>query len=190
MKFSKLFTKFSTLFVLLFLAFSLKGQTNSKPFILADGWQMQDASKISQTGEEISKVGFQTAGWYKATVPGTILTTLVNNGVYPEPLWGENNRPDKIPETLCRTPYWYRIIFKVPADYKGKKIWLNFDGINYSAKVFLNSKEVGNIKGAFIRGLFDISSYVTAGQPAALAVLISPQPNPGASHEHTIALGM
>jgi beta-mannosidase len=189
MKLSKFFTKFATLFVLLFLAVTLKGQTNSKPFIIADGWQLQDASKISEAGEEIAKVGFQTTGWYKAIVPGTILTTLVNNGVYPEPLWGENNRPDKIPESLCRTPYWYRTTFKVPADYKGKKIWLNFDGINYAAKVFVNAKEIGKIKGAFIRGLFDISSYVTAGQQAVLAVLISPQPNPGISHEHTIALG-
>lgn len=190
MKRSKSLTKFTTLFILLSLAFSLSGQTNSNPFIIANGWQLQDASKISQSGKEITKAGFQTTGWYNATVPGTILTTLVNNGIYPEPLWGENNRPDKIPETLCRTPYWYRTTFLVPADYKGKKIWLNFDGINYSAMVFVNGKEVGNIKGAFIRGLFDISSLVTPGEQAVLAVLISPQPNPGIPHEHTIALGM
>ena len=182
--------KYTVLIALLFLAFSLKGQTNVKPFILANGWQLQDASKISQPGEEIAMANFQAAGWYKATVPGTILTTLVNNGVYPEPLWGENNRPDKIPESLCRTSYWYRTSFTIPSDYKGKKIWLNFDGINYSAKVFVNGKEVGNIKGAFIRGIFDISSVVTPGQQAILAVLVSPQPNPGVPHEHTIALGM
>lgn len=190
MKHSIYLTKITTLFVLLFLTFSLKGQTVSKPFIIANGWQLQDASKISQAGEDIAKAGFQTTGWYNATVPGTILTSLVNNGVYPEPLWGENNRPDKIPETLCRTPYWYRTTFKIPNDYKNKKIWLNFDGINYSAKVFVNGKEVGHITGAFIRGLFDISSLVIPGQQAVLAVLISPQPNPGIPHEHTIALGM
>ena len=47
-------------------------------------------------------------GWNAATVPGTVLTSLVNDKVYPEPLYGENNRPDKIPESLCRTSYWYR----------------------------------------------------------------------------------
>jgi hypothetical protein len=124
MKRSMYLTKFTAVLALGFLAFSLKAQTNTKPFIIEKGWQLQDASKISQSGEEIAKAGFQTAGWYSATVPGTILTTLVNNGVYPEPLWGENNRPDKIPETLCRTPYWYRTTFKVPGDYRGKKIWL------------------------------------------------------------------
>ncbi len=183
-------TKFTALLALSFCTFSLRAQTNPKPFIIADGWQLQDASKISRSGEDIAKAGFETTGWYRATVPGTILTTLVNNGVYPEPLWGENNRPDKIPETLCRTPFWYRTTFIVPGAYKGKKVWINFDGINYSAKVFVNGKEVGAIKGAFIRGLFDISSVVTPGQRAVLAVLVSPQPNPGIPHEHTIALGM
>src|SRR5439155_20104475 len=37
--------------------------------------------------------GPSSAAWYRATVPGPVLTTLADNGVYPEPLWGENNRP-------------------------------------------------------------------------------------------------
>ena len=61
-------------------------------------------------------------------MPGTVLTSLVNNGVYPEPLYGENNRPDKIPDSLSRTPYWYRTVFKVPKAYAGRHVWLNFDG--------------------------------------------------------------
>jgi hypothetical protein len=49
----------------------------------------------------------------KATVPGTVLANLVNDGVYPEPLYGESNRPDKIPESLNKTPYWtgLRLLF-------------------------------------------------------------------------------
>ena len=41
-------------------------------------------------------------------MPGTVLTSLVNDGVYPEPLYGENNRETIIPESLCKTSYWYR----------------------------------------------------------------------------------
>ena len=182
--------KYTALFALLLLVISLEGQTNAKPFVISTGWQLQDASKTDQPGEKISSASFQAKGWYNATVPGTILTSLVNNGVYPEPLWGENNRPDKIPESLSRTSYWYRTSFVIPNDYKGKKIWLNFAGINYSAKVYVNGKEIGNIQGAFIRGTFDISEVAKPGSEAILAVLVSPQPNPGTPHEHTIALGM
>ncbi|HVU27579.1 MAG TPA: malectin domain-containing carbohydrate-binding protein [Verrucomicrobiae bacterium] len=158
-------------------------------FTISD-WQLQEASKISQLGGEISKINFQPDKWYPATVPGTVLTSLVNDRVYPEPLYGENNRPDKIPDTLCRQDYWYRAVFTVPPNYAGKKVWLNFDGINYAAEVWVNGKNVGAIKGAFTRGIFDVTSIVKPGQDAALAVLISPQPHPGTPHEHTLANGM
>jgi beta-mannosidase len=157
---------------------------------LDTGWQLQDAALVSQTGADISHASFHPEKWYAATVPGTVLTSLVNDGVYPEPLYGENNRPDKIPDTLCRTPYWYRTVFTVPAGYAGKKIWLNFDGINYTAEVWVNGKNLGAMKGAFSRGMFDLSDIVTAGKDATLAVMVTPQPHPGKPHEHTLANGM
>ncbi|HLX68745.1 MAG TPA: hypothetical protein VKV04_03870, partial [Verrucomicrobiae bacterium] len=82
-----------------------------EPMTIETGWQLQDVGEAPQTGAEISSLNFKPKGWYAATVPGTVLTTLVNNGVYPEPLYGENNRPDKIPDSLCRTSYWYRAVF-------------------------------------------------------------------------------
>ena len=126
----------------------------------------------------LSKLSYQPQAWYKATVPGTVLTSLVNDGVYPEPLYGENNRPDKIPETLCRTPYWYRTTFTVPPPTPGRRVWLNFDGINYTAEVWVNGHDLGSIKGAFARGLFDITHAVTAGAPTRLAVQILPPAPP------------
>ncbi len=104
-----------------------------EPVIVASGWQLQDAAKVPQSGAEVAAATFNTTGWYAATVPGTVLTTLVNNKVYPEPLYGDNNRPEKIPESLNRTSYWYRTVVTIPQIYAGKHIWLNFDGINYSA---------------------------------------------------------
>ncbi len=151
---------------------------------LASGWQLQYLSKVPQSGAQIASTGFSTAGWYAATVPGTILTSLVNDGVYPEPLYGENDRADIIPESLARTSYWYRTTIKVPKSYKGRHVWLNFDGINYSADVWVDGTEVGTMRGAFTRGIFDITSLVRPGQKAVVAVLITPQPHPGVAHEH------
>jgi len=169
---------------------SLRAKPLPDPLVISTAWKLQDAAKVPSKGEQISQAAFAAADWYSATVPGTVLTTLVNNKVYPEPLYGENNRPDKIPESLCRTPYWYRTTFTVPPDYAGRKIWLNFEGINYSAKVWLNGKSVGTIKGAFTRGIFDISSITQPGEAATLAVEVSPQPNPGNPIEHNLANGM
>lgn len=160
-----------------------------KPMKISTGWELQEVGKVPEGGGDLSKPDYHPLGWYQATVPGTILTTLVNNKVYPEPLYGENNRPDKIPDSLCRTSYWYRAGFLVPADYSGRKIWLNFDGINYVAEVFVNGHQAGTIKGAFIRGIFDITTLVKTGAANAVAVHVFPQPHPGETHEKTIATG-
>jgi mannosylglycoprotein endo-beta-mannosidase len=153
-----------------------------------DGWKMQDSAKVSAEAATISTAGFEPQGWYAATVPGTVLTTLVNNGVYPEPLYGENMRA--IPESLNKASYWYRTRFAVSAAYKGRHTWIHFGGINYSAQIWVNGREVGTMRGAFIRGDFDISQFVQPGRPAVLAVLVAPQPHPGVPHEHTVALGV
>jgi beta-mannosidase len=107
--------------------------------------------------------------------------------VYPEPLYGENNRT--IPDSLCRAAYWYRTLFTPPQSYAGKRVWLTFYGINYIAEVWVNGHPLGAIKGAFARGIFDVTPHVTIGSPNALAVLVRPQPHPGAVKEKTIAGG-
>lgn len=152
-----------------------------------DNWQMQDVVKTSPNGKEVSLATFDTQGWYKATVPGTVLTTLVDNGVYPEPLYGENMR--SIPESLNKTSYWYRATLHIPRTTADRRTWLHFGGINYSSEVWINGNRIGETRGAFIRGDFDITAAVTPGKDATLAVLVSPQPHPGVPHEHTIELG-
>ncbi len=161
-----------------------------QPHVLSAGWQLQDVAKVPQPGAEVSASAFKPAGWYTATVPGSVLTTLVNNNVYPEPLYGENNRPETIPESLARTSWWYRTTVNVPKAYKGQRVWLNFDGINYASTVWVNGVQIGTTRGAFIRGIFDITANVTPGKNAVVAVLVAPQPHPGISHEHTLRDGL
>jgi hypothetical protein len=175
----------------LFLAAAAFTQSLPEPLLLNSDWQLLTASNTSRSAIDISWTGFDPGeDWRPATVPGTVLTSLVNDGVYPEPLYGENNRPDKISEGLCRDSYWYRTVFRIPRDYAGRKIWLHLDGINYSAEVWVNGRIAGTMHGAFARGVFDITSTVKPGKKAALAVLVAPQPHPGWPHEHTLFDGM
>jgi hypothetical protein len=167
---------------------TLTGAPSNVP--LASGWQLQEVAKVSQTGSAVAATTFNAVGWYPAVVQGTVLTSLVAAKIYPEPLYGENNRPEVIPDTLARTPYWYRIVVTVPTSYRGHHVWLNFDGINYSGAVWVNGNEIGLVRGAFIRGRFDITGFVIPGKQTAIAVLIAPEPNPGIPHEHTIRNGV
>ncbi len=135
--------------------------------------------------------GLSAPNWYRATVPGTVLTTLIDNKVYPDPLYGENNRPNIIPESLCRTSYWFRTSFVVPATYAHRHSWLTFEEINYLAEVWVNGTRVGEIdEGAFARGIFDVTSLVTPGSRAAVAVLIKPPTTPLDPLEQTQQWGL
>src|ERR1035441_6599213 len=160
-----IFRLFARLFALctVLASASLLAQSQTQTI---DGWQMQDSANVVVPASLVSTNSFDPQGWYAATVPGTVLTTLVNDGVYPEPLYGENMRA--IPESLNKTSYWYRTTFTAPAAYKGRHIWLHFAGINYAAEVWVNGHQVGTIRGAFIRGDFDVSEFVKAGGRAVL----------------------
>ncbi len=157
---------------------------------ISSGWQLQDVAKVPQAGATISAKDYQPQGWMAATVPGTVLTSMVNDGVYPEPLYGENDRETTIPESLNKTSYWYRTTFTVPKDYAHRQVWVHFDGANFTSDVWVNGSQVGTIQGAFIRGRFDITKFVKPGDTAVLAVRVTPQPHPGVPHEHNLTNGV
>ena len=129
---------------------------------------MKEVTKVASTGEQLSAAGFHPEGWYKATVPGTVLTTLVDNGVYPEPLYGENMH--SIPESLNKTSYWYYTTVDVPATARGNHVC--FGGVNYAADVWVDGHNEGTMRGAFIRGNFDITKDVKAGHTLEKAVAL------------------
>lgn len=149
------------------------------------GWRLAEAPKVAAAGAAISRIGFDASRWYAATVPGTVLTTLVDRGVYPDPAYGLNNTV--IPESLARQDYWYRTEFDVPAEAAGKRQVLIFDGVNYAAEVWVNGTRVGDMKGAFIRGRFPVT--LAAGRNA-IAAKVSPPPHPGLAHEESLTAGV
>ncbi|MBV9926167.1 MAG: beta galactosidase jelly roll domain-containing protein [Acidobacteria bacterium] len=150
-----------------------------------NGWRLAAAPDVSADGATLSRPGFDASRWYVATVPGTVLTTLVDRGVYPDPFYGLNNMA--IPESLARQDYWYRTSFHVPAEAAGKRLLLVLNGVNYASEVWLNGRLLGNTVGAFIRGQFYVNP--SAGENV-LAVRVMPPPHPGIPHEQSIRGGV
>ena len=74
-------------------------------------WKLAEAPRVPADGPEVSKPQFDASSWYAAVVPGTVLTTLIARGVYPDPTYGLNNMA--IPESLSRQDYWYRSSFEI-----------------------------------------------------------------------------
>lgn len=125
------------------------------------GWQLQRASEVQAGGVEIASPAYKAEGWVTATVPGTVLTSYKNVGALADPNYADNQL--MISESFFNSNFWYRNEFQVPQSFKRDRVFLNFDGINWKANVYLNGKQVGCLEGAFIRGKFDVTDCVKEG---------------------------
>lgn len=169
--------------------------------VLYDGWQMRESVFAGTDGSDISKVGYAADDWYATSVPTTVLGTLIRHGIYPDPYIGTNNMcipdssyafnerydlakfshlPDK--KNPWVKPYWFRTEFTVPADFRGKQIWFNLDGINYRADLWLNGRKVADLKkleGMFKRYRLPVTRFLRPGKVNGVAVLVYPLDYPG-----------
>ncbi len=80
-------------------------ETGPGEWTFEDGWNLLEAPKVDVDGARLSSAEYRAAGWMRATVPGTVLTTMVDDGIYPDPDFGLNNLA--IPESLNKQDYWY-----------------------------------------------------------------------------------
>ena len=144
--------------------------------LLHNGWQLHDVPSldfpdIDTAGTCVSTAAYASSGWMRASVPGTILACMVNNGAFPDPNYGKNM--EIIQSRFVNTDYVYQTKFQVPTSLAGRRIWLNFEGISRNAIVYVNGAKVGAINGIWTRGKFDITAGANVGGNNGLAVIIS-----------------
>lgn len=152
-------------------------RTSTTGDLSGSGWKIQHSAYTIGTGNTISAASFPDQDWIPASVPGTVLANYLAAGAIPDPLYADHQL--QISESWFTANFWYRKNFVVPGEFEGRKIFLNFKGINWKAEVFVNGVYAGNIDGAFTRASFDITQLVTPGETAGLAVLIRKNDNPG-----------
>ena len=135
---------------------------NRRHTLSGGGWRLQRASQVQATGESISQPGFSTDGWIVATVPATVLSSYKNVGALPNPNYADNIF--QVSESFFNSNFWYRNEFVVEDDFASERLFLNFDGINWKANIFLNGEQIGRIEGAFVRGRYDVTDKVNKGK--------------------------
>ncbi len=154
-------------------------------------WEMKKVSEVTARAEDLSKPGFGTEGWMPAVVPGTVLNSLVYNGVYPEPYFGLNNKltsgliPDISVVGRDFYTYWFRTEFDAVPVAKDERIWMQVDGVNYRAEFWMNGKMVCFVSGMFNQQFVDVTDYVSRNGSNVLAVKVYPIDEPGGPRKGT-----
>jgi len=163
--------------------------------LLNDNWKAKRATEVLTDGNELTSGSFNPEGWINATVPGTVLTTLLNNKLIPDPFFGLNNNliPDVHETGRDYYTYWFYREFELPELNNDQQVWLSFRGINYFADIFLNGKRVNanTHQGMYLREKYLITPYLLKGKKNRLAVWVAPpdpvgNPNGGQGGDGTI----
>ncbi len=165
-------------FLLVSTGFAQSGNWSFKDSELKDNWQLQSSFKVQQPGDVVSTSEFDPKDWYSVEVPTTVLAALVKKGVYKNVYFNRNL--SKIDPYQFNVPWWYRTAFDLNQVATDQTTRLQFNGINYSAGIWLNGKKIASsdtLKGSFRRFTIDVSRYVHSGKNI-LAVAVS-RPGPG-----------
>jgi hypothetical protein len=144
------------------------------------GWRLTMDDWAGDDGAGLSRTSVDTSTWLPATVPGTVLGSLVDQGRLPDPVAGLNNL--HIPEALSRHSWWYKRDFTLPKGLRtgaGRHVWLEFDGVNHKADIWLNGRRAGDLTYPFARAAVDVTGHLDTQGENALAVRITPMPVPG-----------
>lgn len=73
---------------------------------------------------------------------------------------------------------WYRKVFKLPAEAKGKQVSIQFDGVYQNSEVWMNGHYLGKRPSGYISFVYDLTPYLKAGNNTiAVKVDNSKQPN-------------
>ncbi|WP_329066381.1 glycoside hydrolase family 2 protein [Amycolatopsis sp. NBC_01480] len=106
--------------------------------------------------------GFPDASWTSVAVPHTW-----NN------LDGQDGGGD-----YYRGAGWYRKHFTPPPSLAGKQLWLQFDGVNTVADVWVNGVHLGQHRGGYATFRFDATSALRTGRDNVIAVRVDNSSQP------------
>ena len=91
--------------------------------------------------------------------------------------WEENENKGRGFKRMCEG--WYRKVFTVPAELKGKRIVLDFEGVMYVSDVYVNGKTVASNEYGYTGFEADITRAVNYGGENVVAVYSSTGPTNG-----------
>lgn len=151
---------------------------------LDSGWQLAWRDKAIGGVTALQ----ESSKWIPAVVPGSVQVSLFRAGVLPNPYTHMNAK--KYDWVLGKI-WYYRKSFTVPASIAGQYVFLCFDGIDYSARIWLNGHELGRHEGMHGGPMIEVGSMLRSNTPNDLVVEVRSadygMADPFAAFDHEMA---
>lgn len=123
------------------------------------GWRF-----VKSDPARAQEIAFDDSGWIAVSLPHTY------NDVDTFDDWSLPGHRGEQNQWSGRT--WYRKTFKLPAAYKGKRVYIEFQGARQVAEIYLNGVLLGTSRTGFTPFGFDLTPFLKFGSEAnVLAVM-------------------
>ena len=152
-----------------FTSISFSQKTNK---IQLTDWKIQNSTITGTNGKAISANDHDDKTWIRSSVPSTIFNALVQDGKYKDIYKGKNL--EKISSDPFKNSWWYRTSFEIKN--LDQIYLLDFEGINYSANIWLNGKQIASkfkVINPFRQFKYQINKYILKGKNT-LAIEVFP----------------
>lgn len=138
-------------------------------------WKFHWVKDANQRPTDFQAPDFNDANWTQMPVPGNWELNGFGDPQYVNIGYGWrghfDNNPPQVPEKNNHVGTYRRTI-TIPASWKGKDIVAHFGSVTSNMYLWVNGKFVGYSEDSKLEPEFDITRYVTPGQPATIALQV------------------
>ncbi|WP_412542092.1 hypothetical protein R8Z50_06025 [Longispora sp. K20-0274] len=134
------------------------------------GYQIRSSALVTADGREVSRTGFDPAGWVPVPARSTVFGGLLGTGAFPDPFYSTNMAA--VDASAFAVPWWFRSDFTVDPG-AGEHTFVEVTGVVSRADVWVNGTQVGTVVGMYPTYEFDLSALVRPGTNT-IAFLVAP----------------
>lgn len=149
---------------------ALQTDRQDSPFYksLNGNWKFKWSNKPADRPKDFYKPDYGVSGWKEIPVPSNWQLQGYGIPIYSNIRYPFPPNPPHIPHDYNPVGS-YRREFTVPDSWKGRKIFINFDGVKSAFYLWINGRKVGYSQGSMTPAEFDITDYIHEGRNSLAA---------------------
>lgn len=138
--------------------------------------QTNTQAKVRHTSTPLTQWQYQMLGdslWTACTVPSLVQDELIKAGKLPDPHYRAN---EPLVQWPSQEDWIYRTSFVLSTDAlsANKKHFLELDGVDTYADVYINGSHLGCTSNMFLAYRYDITPHITSGENTIIVHIYSP----------------
>lgn len=151
---------------------ALTGDPTKSPYrkSLDGDWRFKYANTPDGRDPDFYRTDVDDSAWDTIPVPSNWQLHGYDFPIYVNityPWWGANGKNENAQPPFAPTKYnpvgQYRRSFAVPAHWKGRRVFLHFEGVKSAFYVWVNGERIGYREDSYVPSEFDVTDHVRPG---------------------------